>query len=123
VTALWQTVETLVWNIFHRPSLADVFDIVLVAVIIYELLVLTRDTRGSAVLKGLMLLLLVLRVAGMQSLGRPYLAPSSPRRVRNPDLVLRAPIYRQRLLGDLGNPLHMQRTTGRMRRFGKRRKP
>lgn len=68
VTALWQTVETLVWNIFHRPSLADVFDIVLVAVIIYELLVLTRDTRGSAVLKGLLLLLLVVGISNFLGL-------------------------------------------------------
>lgn len=63
MTALWQTVETLVWNVFHRLSLADFFDIALVAVIIYEILILTRDTRGSAVLKGLLLLLLVVGVS------------------------------------------------------------
>ncbi len=38
-------------------------------------------------------------VAGMQSLGAPYLAPAVPRRLRNPDLILRAPI---RCLGKRG---------------------
>lgn len=71
----------------------------------------------------LALLFLALRVAGMQSLGRPYLSPTSPRRARNPDRVLRAPVYRQRLRGDLADPLHMLRAWGRMRRFDTRRRP
>lgn len=65
----------------------------------------------------LMLLWMVLRVAGMQSLGMPYLSPASPRRVRNPDLVLRAPLYRLRLRGDTSNPRAMLRAFGRMRRW------
>ena len=64
----------------------------------------------------LMLLFFILRVSGMTSLGRPYLAPSAPRRVHNPDLILRAPTYRQRLRAYLADPLHMLRATGRMRR-------
>lgn len=64
----------------------------------------------------LMLLYILLRVSGMTSLGRPYLAPSSPRRVHNPDLILRAPAYRQRLRAYLANPLYMLRAVGRMRR-------
>jgi len=59
---------------------------------------------------------LIMRVAGMQSFGRPYLAPSTPRRTRNPDLVMRAPVYRQRLRGYLANPFRMLRTKGRMRK-------
>ena len=58
---------------------------------------------------------LIMRVAGMQSFGRPYLAPSTPGRVRNPDLVMRAPVYRQRLRGYLANPWRMLRVRGRMR--------
>ena len=69
----------------------------------------------------LMLLLLVLRVSGMRSLGHPYLSPTSPRRVRNPDMVFRAPVYRQRLLGDAGDPAEMIRTQGRMRLWTRRR--
>jgi len=64
----------------------------------------------------LMLAGLLLRVAGMTSLGRPYLAPSTPVRAHNPDLVLRAPVYRQRLRAYLANPLRMLRARGRMRR-------
>lgn len=59
---------------------------------------------------------LIMRVAGMQSFGRPYLAPSTPRRTRNPDLVVRAPVYRQRLRGYLAWPWRMQKARGRMRR-------
>lgn len=65
----------------------------------------------------LMALWMILRVAGMQSLGRPYLSPTAPRRVRNPDLLLRAPIYRLRLRTDTANPRAMLRAFGRMRRW------
>ncbi len=68
-------------------------------------------------------LLLLMRVAGMESLGQPYLAPRSPRRAHNPDLVLRAPLFRQRLRAYLADPAHMERAHGRMRRFGERRRP
>ena len=64
----------------------------------------------------LVLVWMVLRVAGMTSLGHPYLAPASPKRSRNPDLVLRAPTFRQRLRGYLADPAHMLRTKGRMRK-------
>ncbi len=63
MASLWQTIETFVWNVVHRPGLSDIADILIVAVIIYELLMLTRETRGSAVLKGLMLLLVVVGVS------------------------------------------------------------
>ena len=43
----------------------------------------------------LVLITLIMRVAGMRSLGRPYLAPWIPKRARNPDLLTRAPVYRQ----------------------------
>lgn len=60
-------------------------------------------------------LLLLCWTAGMQSLGRPYLAPLSPKRAHNPDLIYRAPIYRQRLRTYLANPFAMLRLRGRMR--------
>ena len=52
-------IQNLVWNVLNRPGLSDIIDILVVTVIIYELLMLTRQTRGSAVLKGLLLLLLI----------------------------------------------------------------
>lgn len=68
----------------------------------------------------LMLVVIILRTAGMTSFGRPYLAPSTPRRSRNPDLILRAPVFRQRLRGYLSRPADMLRAHGRMRRFERR---
>ena len=65
VASLWQTIENLVWNVLHRPSLSDFVDILIVAIIIYELLMLTRDTRGSAVIKGLLLLLVVVGISNL----------------------------------------------------------
>ena len=68
MTSLWETVQTMVWNVFHRPGLSDIFYILLVAIVIYELILLTRQTRGSAVLKGLVLLLLIVGVSDLLGL-------------------------------------------------------
>ena len=56
--SFWQTVQLAWWNLTHRIGIADIADILIVAVIIYQLIMLTRQTRGSAVLKGLILLLI-----------------------------------------------------------------
>ena len=61
-------------------------------------------------------------VAAMESLGQPFLAPGSPRRTHNPDLLFRAPTFRQRLRAYLSNPEEMKRAYGRMRRFDGRKK-
>jgi len=68
VTSLWQTIQTMVWNVFHRPGVSDILDILVVTVIIYELIMLTRQTRGSAVLKGLVLLLVVVGISDLLGL-------------------------------------------------------
>ena len=68
MAALWDTLELYLWNVLHRPGLADIADILVVAAIIYKLLMLTRDTRGSAVLKGLMLLLVLVGVSSLVGL-------------------------------------------------------
>ncbi|MCH5286295.1 MAG: diadenylate cyclase CdaA [Christensenellaceae bacterium] len=60
--------ENLIWNVLHRPSLSDLFDILIVAIIIYQLLMLTRETRGSGVIKGLLLLLLVVGISNLLGL-------------------------------------------------------
>lgn len=66
--SLWQTIRTMVWNVFHRPGLADIIDIIVVAFVIYELIMLTRQTRGSAVLKGLVLLLVIVGISNLLGL-------------------------------------------------------
>ena len=56
------------WNLTHRLGIIDIIDILIVAVIVYELLLLTRHTRGSALLKGLFLLLVIVLVSNMLKL-------------------------------------------------------
>ena len=68
MAALWDTLELYLWNVLHRPGLADIADILVVAAIIYKLLMLTRETRGSAVLKGLLLLLVMVGVSNFVGL-------------------------------------------------------
>jgi diadenylate cyclase len=59
VSQLWQQISTMAWNIVHRPTVSDVLDILLVALLVYQLLKFTRGTRVSQVLKGLATLLVV----------------------------------------------------------------
>lgn len=69
-------------------------------------------------------MLFLCRIAGMTSLGHPYLAPQSPSREHNPDLLVRGPVFRQRLHAYLARPSNATRAQGRMRGFfpGKERK-
>ena len=55
---LWAEIHSILWNVFNRPTIADILDILIVAFLLYQLLMLTRETRASAVLKGLVMLLL-----------------------------------------------------------------
>ena len=55
MTDIMATFRNMIWNLTHRIRIIDVLDILIVAVIVYELLLLTRHTRGSALLKGLFL--------------------------------------------------------------------
>ena len=65
---IWSTVRNMIWNLTHRLGLIDIIDILIVAVIIYELLLLTRHTRGSALLKGLFLLLVIMVLSSLLGL-------------------------------------------------------
>lgn len=62
------TIRNMGWNLTHRLGIIDIIDILIVAVIIYELLLLTRHTRGSALLKGLFLLLLIVILSNLLGL-------------------------------------------------------
>ncbi len=59
MTDIMTTIRNMIWNLTHRIRIIDILDILIVAVIVYELLLLTRHTRGSALLKGLFLLLVI----------------------------------------------------------------
>ena len=62
------TTNNMVWNLTHRLGLVDVLDIVIMAVILYELLILLRRTRSSALLKGAFLLLLIVALSNLLGL-------------------------------------------------------
>ena len=62
------TIRSMIWNITHRLQFNDIIDILIVAVILYELLLLTRHTRGSALLRGLVLLLVITFLSGLLGL-------------------------------------------------------
>ena len=65
---LWMQIKNVLWNVFNRPSITDIVDILIVAFILYELLMLTRETRASAVLKGLVMLVLASWVSDLLGL-------------------------------------------------------
>ena len=56
MSSLFSQLQTFFWNIFNRPQFNDLLDILIVAVLIYQMIMLTRDTRASEVLKGFLLL-------------------------------------------------------------------
>ena len=62
MSSFTRQIETFFWNIFNRPQLHDIFDILIVAVLIYYLIMLTRETRANEVMKGLVLLLVACAV-------------------------------------------------------------
>ena len=65
---IWSTIRNMGWNLTHRLGVVEIIDILIVAAIIYKLLLLTRHTRGSALLKGLFLLLVILVLSGILGL-------------------------------------------------------
>ena len=56
------------WNIIHRPQLNDILDIIIVAVLLYQLIMLTRETRASDVMKGFIMLILACLLSGLLGL-------------------------------------------------------
>ena len=68
MTDLMATFRNMIWNLTHRIRVVDLIDILIVAIIIYELLLLTRHTRGSALLKGLFLLLVIALLSNLLGL-------------------------------------------------------
>ena len=64
----WQIIQNAAWNITHRLGIMDLLDILIVAVVIYFLLKLTRQTQGSAVLKGVLLVLAVTLLSNLMGL-------------------------------------------------------
>lgn len=61
-------IEMALWNLTHRLGWKDFLDILIVAVILYEVIMLTRQTRSSALLKGLVLVAVFTLISNMMGL-------------------------------------------------------
>ena len=57
MAGFWDQVQTFLWNIIHRPTWIDYVDIIIIAFLIYQLVLLTRQTRAIQVLKGLAMII------------------------------------------------------------------
>lgn len=57
MNTVWEQAKNILWNVFNRPQITDILDILIVAFLLYQVLMLTRQTRASAVLKGFLLLI------------------------------------------------------------------
>ncbi|MBQ9252591.1 MAG: diadenylate cyclase CdaA [Clostridia bacterium] len=60
--------NNMIWNLTHRLGIVDILDIIIMAVILYELLILLRRTRSSALLKGVFLLLVIVMLSSLLGL-------------------------------------------------------
>ncbi len=62
------TLNNMVWNLTHRLGAVDILDIVFMSIVIYELLILLRRTRSSALLKGVFFLFLIAMISSLLGL-------------------------------------------------------
>ena len=65
---IWFQLENLVWNIFHRPTVADWLDILIIAFLLYQLILMVRRTRAIQVIKGVAILILIKYVSDLAGL-------------------------------------------------------
>lgn len=64
----WTMINNMIWNLTHRLGIVDILDILIMAIIIYELLILVRRTRSSALLKGVFMLLVIVMLSSLLGL-------------------------------------------------------
>lgn len=65
MSSVIQQFSAIVWNIFNRPRLIDVIDILLLTFVIFQLLQHTRQTRVSQIIKGIVILLMATWLSDM----------------------------------------------------------
>ena len=66
--AIWDQIQTFFWNIINRPTWVDYLDIGIMAMLIYQLFLITRRTRSMQVFKGLMILIFASYLSGILGL-------------------------------------------------------
>lgn len=65
---IFDQIQTFFWNIIYRPTWVDYLDIGIMAVLIYQLFLITRRTRSMQVFKGLLILVLASYISEMLGL-------------------------------------------------------
>ena len=68
MAGIWDQVQTFFYNIIHRPTWVDYIDIAIIAFLIYQLVILTRQTRAIQVLKGLAVIIVASYVSELMGL-------------------------------------------------------
>ena len=63
--ALLEPIITIAWNVWHYPDVMDFVDVILLAVLIYQMIIHVRNTRVSQTLKGIMILLVLTWISGV----------------------------------------------------------
>ena len=58
-------ISAILWNVVNRPRIIDLVDIILMAIIVYELLIHVRQTRISQTFKGIAILLVATWLSGV----------------------------------------------------------
>ena len=112
MTNFWDQAQMFFWNILHQPTWIDVVDILIVAVLIYQLFLLTRQTRAVQVIKGLAIIIVgsyVSDIIGLTSLS--WLLHSVLNNGAIVLLVLFQPELRK-ALESIGRGTHIERTVG-----------
>ncbi len=59
MSSLLEQLENFFWNILYRPTVTDVIDIAIIAVLLFEAVMLVRRTRAVQVLKGVAVFIIV----------------------------------------------------------------
>lgn len=57
--SLGATIDTFFWNLFNRIQIKDFFDILIMALLLYKVFQLTRQTRAGQVFKGFLVLIVI----------------------------------------------------------------
>lgn len=57
MTTFWDQTRNFFWNLIHQPTLVDFIDIAIIAFLIYQLVLITKQTRAMQVLKGLAIII------------------------------------------------------------------
>lgn len=107
---IWKQLEMVFWNIFHRPRLSDIADILLIAVLLYWLICFSRQTRSLQVIKGLAILIGLNYITSLLGLTAVNWVL---RTILNNGIILMIVLFQpelRRVLEQLGRGAHMEKS-------------